>query len=92
LTLLELRKSAHILKLFVEFDRSSLELHFDNFSANKAQHSFVCEVIDHWVDLLCLYLEFQRDVVERSKPFRSKPETAINAIKLYHKRCVVSAF
>jgi hypothetical protein len=61
------------LKAFIEFDRTSLEQHFHGFDANEAQHNFVCEVINRRSDLHRLYLEFQRDVVERSKNFYAMP-------------------
>jgi hypothetical protein len=62
------------LKAFIDLDRTSLEQYFHNFDANQAQHNFLCEVIDRRSDLHHLYLEFQRDVVERSKNFYTMPE------------------
>jgi hypothetical protein len=76
------RKIRSYLKASVDLDRSSLEQHFDNFSANEARHSFICDIIDHRLVLLRLYLEFQRDVVERScsKPSYKIPETIPKSI------------
>jgi hypothetical protein len=54
------------LKAFIDVDRSPLEDYFDNYNAADAQRTFICEVIDRRNEMLTLYYDYKRDVVERS--------------------------
>ena len=57
------------LKAFVDVDRSALEIHFPGFNASEAKRSMVHEIVDKRHELYRLYVEYKRDVVERSAPF-----------------------
>jgi hypothetical protein len=57
------------LKAFIDVDRSALENHFQGFNAAEAKRSMVHEIIDKRQELYRLYVEYKRDVVERSAPF-----------------------
>ena len=57
---------ARYLKAFIDVDRSPLEDYFDNYNAADAQRTFICEVIDRRDDMLTLYYDYKRDVVQRS--------------------------
>jgi hypothetical protein len=54
------------LKAFIDVDRSPLEDYLDNYNAADAQRTFIREVIDRQDDMLTLYYDYKRDVVERS--------------------------
>jgi len=57
------------LKAFIDVDRSALENHFSGFNAAEAKRSMVHEIIDKRQELYRLYVQYKRDVVERSAPF-----------------------
>ena len=57
------------LKAFIDIDRSALENHFSGFNVAEAKRSMVHEIIDKRQELYRLYVEYKRDVVERSAPF-----------------------
>ena len=54
------------LKAFIDVDRSALEDYFPGFKAAEAKRSMVHEIIDKRDELYRLYVEYKRDVVERS--------------------------
>jgi hypothetical protein len=57
------------LKAFIDVDRSALETHIPGFNASEAKRSMVHEIVDKRHELYRLYVEYKRDVVERSAPF-----------------------
>jgi len=57
------------LKAFIDINRSALENHFSGFNAAEAKRSMVHEIVDKRHELYRLYVEYKRDVVERSAPF-----------------------
>jgi hypothetical protein len=59
------------LRAFVDVDRSALETCFENFDPAEAKLSMAYEIIDARQDLYHLYVEFKRDVVERSTLYLS---------------------
>ena len=57
------------LKAFIDVDRSALEIHSPGFNASEAKRRMVHEIVDKRDELYRLYVEYKRDVVERSAPF-----------------------
>ncbi|KZP23591.1 hypothetical protein FIBSPDRAFT_1042756 [Athelia psychrophila] len=61
------------LKAFIDVDRSALEIYFSNFNAAEAKRRMVHEIIDRRQELYLLYVEYQRDVVERTRARTALP-------------------
>ena len=57
------------LRAFIDVDRLALESYFPGFSAAQAKRSMIYEIIDKRQELYRLYVEYKRDIVERSAPF-----------------------
>ena len=57
------------LKAFIDVDRSALEIHFPGFNVPEVKRSMVHEIVDKRHELYRVYVEYKRDVVERSVPF-----------------------
>jgi hypothetical protein len=54
------------LKAFIDVDRSALETFFQGFNAANAKRRMIYQIINERHDLYRLYVEYKRDVVERS--------------------------
>ena len=59
------------LKAFIDVNRSLLGVYFTGFDAAQAKRRMVHEIIDKRQELYRLYLEYKRDVVERSEIYLS---------------------
>ena len=59
------------LKAFIDVNRSLLGVYFTGFDAAQAKRRMVHEIIDKRQELYRLYLEYKRDVVERSAIYLS---------------------